>query len=140
MNIKLATLNLCLGLKNKREEVKRLLSKNGINILCLQETEIEKDYDKELLNINKYKLELENNSIKARVGIYIDESIAYIRRTDLEGENKHLIVLDIMGNEPKRIINIYRSFNPQDGSKPKSNFISQMLLIKEAYQKNLILL
>ena len=89
MNIKLATLNLCLGLKNKREEVKRLLSENGINILCVQETEIEKDYDKEILNIHNYKLELEYNSIKARVGIYIDESIHYIRRTDLEGENKH---------------------------------------------------
>ena len=49
-------------------------------------------------------------------------------------------MLDSMRNEPKRIINIYRSFNPQDGSTPKSNFISQLLLIKEAYQKNSIVL
>ena len=50
------------------------------------------------------------------------------------------MVLDIMGIEPKRIINIYRSFRPQDGSTPRSNFISQLLLIKEAYQKNTIIL
>ena len=50
------------------------------------------------------------------------------------------MVLVILGNEPKIIINIYRSFHPQDGSTPKSNFISQLLRIKEAYQKNMIIL
>ena len=44
MNIKIATWNLRLRLKNKKEELKRLLKENGIDIMCLQETEIETEY------------------------------------------------------------------------------------------------
>ena len=44
-----------------------------------------------MLNIINYRLELENNSVKARVGIYINESLSYVRRTDLESQDKHLI-------------------------------------------------
>ena len=42
--LKIATLNLCLGLKNKKLDVENLLSENKINILCLQEVEIESNY------------------------------------------------------------------------------------------------
>ena len=38
--IKIATLNLCLGLKNKKLEVSQLLNEYEIDVLCLQETEI----------------------------------------------------------------------------------------------------
>ena len=63
MSIKIATLNLCLGLKNKREELKRLLNNIGIDIMCLQETKIESEFTREILNIRNYRLELENNSV-----------------------------------------------------------------------------
>ena len=45
MAIKIATLNLCLGLKNKKLLVKKLLEENDIDILCMQETEVRKDID-----------------------------------------------------------------------------------------------
>ena len=50
--MKIGTLNLCLGLKNKKEEVKHLIKTNNIDILCLQETELEKDYPVEILTFN----------------------------------------------------------------------------------------
>ena len=56
MDIKIATLNLCLGLKNKRCELERLMIGNNIDILCLQEVEIKKDYDYHALNLNNYCL------------------------------------------------------------------------------------
>ena len=49
--LKIATLNLCLGLKNKKLDVENLLSENKINILCLQEVEIESNYDPNVLKL-----------------------------------------------------------------------------------------
>ena len=75
-------------------------------------------------------------NIKARVGI--GDSLNYVRRNDLEGENKHLVIIDILGTTSVRIINLYRSFNPQNRITPKANFISQLLLIREAFQENTV--
>ena len=61
MNI--GTLNLCLGLKNKKLEIENLLSHNNISILCMQEVEIETNFDQEMLNIKDYNFELEVNSL-----------------------------------------------------------------------------
>ena len=69
MEIKIGTLNLCQGIKNKRNEVERMLLENNIDILCLQETEVEENYDSGILNLNNYDLELEVNSVKSRAGI-----------------------------------------------------------------------
>ena len=44
--IKIATLNLCLGLKSKKLEVENILTENNIDILCLQEMEIDSTYQK----------------------------------------------------------------------------------------------
>ena len=49
--IKIATLNLCLGLKNKRDLIKDILVRNKIDILALQETELEPSLDLNLVNI-----------------------------------------------------------------------------------------
>ena len=43
--------------------------------MCLQEVEIKKDYDFNALNLNNYCLEVENNSVKARVGMFISNNI-----------------------------------------------------------------
>ena len=43
MPINISTLNLCLGLKNKKLLVKKILEENDIDdidVLCMQETEI----------------------------------------------------------------------------------------------------
>ena len=46
---KIASLNLCLGLKNKKESVKRLIIENDIDIMCMQETEVPVDFPTDLL-------------------------------------------------------------------------------------------
>ena len=55
--MRIATLNLCLGLKFKKDLVKNILVENEIDILLMQETEIEADFNCELLNIPGYKFE-----------------------------------------------------------------------------------
>ena len=44
-NLKIATLNLCLGLKNKKDLVKEILMSNEIDILAMQEIELESNFD-----------------------------------------------------------------------------------------------
>ena len=61
-NLKIGTLNLCLGLKYKKDLVKSILTMNSIDILCLQEIEINHDFDCNLLNIPGYTLETEQNT------------------------------------------------------------------------------
>ena len=54
MSLKLATWNLCLGLTNKKDIVLEEIAKNEIDICCLQETEIVKNYDFSVLNSKDY--------------------------------------------------------------------------------------
>ena len=78
----------------------------------MQKTELEVDFNWELLNIPGYVLEVENSLEKRRVGTYIKSNIKFVRRQDLEGVGNHLFILDITSNKKmKRVINIYRSFN-----------------------------
>ena len=112
--IKIATLNLCLGLKNKKEEVKRLILNNDIDILCMQETEIPADFPVEMLTFKGYNYENEQNIVKSRCGIYISNKISYVRRTELEAQGIHAIIIDLKDINNTRIINIYRSFNPSN--------------------------
>ena len=42
MEIKIGTLNLCLGLQSKKELVKQTILLEKIDILCMQETELNK--------------------------------------------------------------------------------------------------
>ena len=114
LNIKIGTLNLCLGLKSKKNLIKSILKENDIDILCLQEMEVDVNFDCNLLNIPGYLLEIEENVNKRRVGCYIRDNVKYTRRKDLESVNCHMVILDLLGQREstKRIINLYRSFNP----------------------------
>ena len=67
--------------------VKKILEENKMNVPCMQETEITNDIDHNEVNIPGYRLEIEQNLIKARVGFYVSKSVNYVRRTDLEGIN-----------------------------------------------------
>ena len=80
------------------------------------------------------RLELENNTVKKRVGCYIRENLKYRRRNDLESLNSHVIIIDFENAQKnyKRIINLYRSFNPI-GVTPKDLFIKQLKIIKNAF-------
>ena len=139
-NVKLATLNLCLGLKNKKDHVKNILVQNQIDILCVQEAEIEKSFNKNLIRIPGFNLELECNSRMSLVGFYISNKIDYRRCDNLEGIDSNLIIIDILGSSTTRIINVYRSFNPQNGISQREKFKYQLSIIKEAFTKGTIIL
>ena len=71
MSLKIATLNLCLGFKNTKNDVNRLINEHSIDILCLQESEVEASFKENILSFKNYQLELDNNSVKSTTGIYI---------------------------------------------------------------------
>ena len=75
IKMKIATLNLCLGLRNKKEAIKKLITENDIQILCLQVTEIPIDFPADLLTFKGYNFENENNEYKKRCGIYVSDKI-----------------------------------------------------------------
>ena len=138
--IKIGTLNLCLGLPNKKELVKNVIFQEEIDILCLQETEIEINIDHNLLSFPGFNYESETNTVRSRVGCYVKSSISYVRRRDLEGFNSHLIILDVIGIRTARIITIYRCFNPQTDISPLNFFKYQIDLIRASYHENTIVL
>ena len=138
--ITIASLNLCLGLKNKKEEVKRLIIENEIDILCVQETEIQLDYPINLLTFSGYNYESESNNLKARCGIYVANSISYVRRHEMETKNIHVMIIDLNDQLNTRIINLYRTFNPQNGQTQKQFFEAQISSIANLITPNTILL
>ena len=91
-DIKIATLNLCLGLKFKKLMVEQILNEHNIDIFCMQEVEVENSYDMNLLKLRGFDLEVENNSIKSRTGIYITKNLNYKRNINLEGKDSHLVI------------------------------------------------
>ena len=98
MEIKIATLNLCLGLQNKKSLIKQIVMQEKIDILCLQETELNKNLDHNLLSFPGYCYESETNEALSRVGVYIKSDINFVRRTELEGVNQHIILIDVIGS------------------------------------------
>ena len=141
MSIKIATLNLCLGLKSKKDLVARILQEENIDILCLQEIELENMFDENLLQIPGYSLEVEINQNKRRACIYVTRKLNYKRMSDHEGINNHLVIIDIEvnSNETRRIINIYRSFNPQ-GLSAKDSFQNQLNVCSNSFNYNTVLI
>ena len=95
--LKIATLNLCLGLKYKKDLVKNYLYSEEIDILAVQETEIEKDFNCDLLSIKGFKYEYEENLFKKREGFYVKNCIKYERKRELEGTDSHLIANMLSG-------------------------------------------
>ena len=69
MVVKIATLNLCLGLQNKKSLVKQIILQEKIDILCLQETELNINLNQNLLSFPGYCYESENNPVLSRVGV-----------------------------------------------------------------------
>ena len=93
--MKIATLNLRLGLKNKKHDVENLIESNDIKILCMQEVEIENGFNTNLLSLRGFELEKETNLTKSRSGIFITESVKYTRKLYLEGKDSHLVIIDM---------------------------------------------
>ena len=138
--MKIATLNLCLGLPNKKEIIKQTIIKEKIDVLCLQETEVEINLDHNLLSFPGYRYESENNSVCSRVGIYVKTNVSYVRRKDLEGVNSHITIIDLKSKNDYRIINLYRSFNPRNDYTPLELFKYQVNIIKNCLTDRTIVL
>ncbi len=132
MNFCISSLNLCLGLVSKKDIVTDMLRKHDIKICCLQETEVPQNFPERLLNCGGYTIELELNSDKKRAGIYLKNDINYIRRLDLEKENFHIVVVDVITDVKIRVINVYRSFRPPNYMTPEDFFVEQLKVIKKA--------
>ena len=105
--INIASWNLCLGIGNKKETVTAYLKKNNIDVCCLQETEIPIGFPENLLNCGGFNMELEQNTVKKRVGIYLKTDLNYIRRLDLEKQDHHIVIIDVKTIVPFRIISLY---------------------------------
>ena len=138
--IKIATLNLCLGLKNKKEEIKRLIHENKIDILCVQESEIPIDYPVRLLTFSGYNYENESNDVKSRCGIYVSNYVSYVRRHDIEIKNLHIVIIDLNDPIKTRIINMYRTFSPQTNQTQLEFFETQIAMLGSVVTNNTILL
>jgi hypothetical protein len=54
--------------------------------------------------------------------------------------DSQLVIVDMLGLKQFHVINIYRCFNPQDGSTARENFIGQLLLIKSAFLTGTLLI
>ena len=64
MTIKVATWNICLGLKNKKDYIYEVINRKNIDICLLQEVIIESNFDTRLLTNANYKIEVETNTKK----------------------------------------------------------------------------
>ena len=102
----------------------------------MQETEVPSNFPLNVLNSNGYCLELEKSSDKMRVGVYLHNDIIYKRRFDLEEIDTHVVIIDVVSTINKRIINIYRSFCPPDGSSATNFFAKQLNIIKSTLCNN----
>ena len=136
MTIKIATWNVCLGVKNKKDYIIDVLRKENIDICMIQEADIPKDYPYDLLSSKDYKIECERSTKKARCVALIKNDINYARRTDLEGEDDCLIILDVKGIKNYRLVNVYRTFSPPLNIPLKDNFVRQTNLIMNALNED----
>ena len=57
MEFKIATINLCLGLQNKKNLIKETILNEKINLLCMQETELNQNLDHNLLLFPGFSIE-----------------------------------------------------------------------------------
>ena len=73
---------------------KNLVKETIINEIstCMQEAQINFNFDHSLLSFPGYYIATEKNSGIARTAIYISNRIEYQRRVDLEGEDSNIII------------------------------------------------
>ena len=78
-------------------------------------------FSENIINCGNYNIELKNN-LEKRVGIYLHKDIKYIRRSDLEEADRHIVIVDVIASRRFRLINVYRLFRRQGRMSPESLF------------------
>ena len=73
--------------------------------------------------------------------MYIRSNITYERKLELETINSHVMIVDLQNGKMKRnrIMNIYRSFNPQNCT-PLDHFKLQCDILMHAYSPSAVIL
>ena len=135
--LKICTWNLCLGLKYKLNYVKELLITEEIDILCLQETELERDFDRKSLNINGYELEIDICTDVIRSVLYVKSDINYKSIENL-GQNQDLIILKIIQDliSPLFVSAIYRPWKNYNQLSQEEAFTNQVNEIERIISRN----
>ena len=134
--MRIATWNVCLGVKGKKEYIKTVINREEIDICCIQECDIKPDYPINALTFSNYNIEVEQNDTKARCCTYVKNSINHKRRLDLEGENNNVVIIEVGDSKKFLVINIYRSFSTQHGVTLMDKFTTQLDLIRKSSEKN----
>ena len=83
INFKIATWNPCLGLKNKKDYVEKIMNENKINMCCLQEIELEPNFEHNLLSTRDFTLLVKKNDYKSRTGVYLKNGTIFIVRKNV---------------------------------------------------------
>jgi len=103
--------NVCLGAKTKLHLIKEQLYKEKIDILCIQEAEMEIDEDEKDYAIDGYQMELENSTSKRRTLVYIDKNVNYVRKSQMEKKDAHIILLEVKtGSGSLNLVAMYRTY------------------------------
>ena len=86
--IKIYTWNVCLGILHKIHLVKKSVSENDIDILCIQEAEVKANDNEELILIQGFSMEVEKTSenFTKRSVMNIKDGINYKRLSNNEKE------------------------------------------------------
>jgi hypothetical protein len=84
MVIKLATLNICFGLPNKKTIIKQIILQENIEVPYVQVTKISKNFDHNFLSLPGCRFESENILFGSSVGMYVNVDVHVTRRTDIE--------------------------------------------------------
>jgi hypothetical protein len=61
--------------------LKNLVIDNNIDVFYMHKIELENGYPAALLSFPNFNLEVEESSVKARVGIYINNQVNYVSLT-----------------------------------------------------------
>jgi exonuclease III len=120
-SIKIGTWNLCLGLRSKKDLVQKYIIDNNLDVCCVQQTKIDKNFNEVLLTFLGYSIEVENNDVKRQVAIYMRNRLNYRRRAELEGTNCHLVIVDLLGRTELRVVTVYRTFKPPENITAREN-------------------
>ena len=135
--VKIATWNICLGLKSKKEYVKLKIIEEKIDICCIQESEIPKDFPRDILSFKGYSLEVETNTIKSRCCTYVRGGIPYVRRSDIEGIDNNIVIIEtVFDKKTFIIVNLYRSFAEQNNVSTTVRFATQLDIIQRILTDN----
>ena len=80
------------------------------------------------------------NKIQKKIGIYLRNGIKYTRRNDLEEEDFHIPIIDVVTHVKIRIVNVYRSFRPPNKMSPDKFFSEQLKIMSNVVCDNCIIM